>query len=163
MTVSDEGSLEKQLRDEYGPKVGGVTPETLPSFISELMSKDHDYGSVCVAMGLAAAATAFACNKHEGARGGITGFQSGAVFWEFVRAWGSPTIGECGARMVNYENLLYPQYENDFKSITTETFEAVQKRAVELLAEKDTASPAVIAHWQTIALGQSPFGLPVRA
>lgn len=153
---------EKALRDEYAPRVREVTLEELPSFISELMDREHDYGSICVAIGIAAAATAWACNKHK--NGGVTGFQAGAVFWEFVRAWGSPSIGECGARIVNYDDLLFPQYADKFTSISADTLEAVRKAAEKNLAERDgPLSEAVIAHWQSIVDGHPPFGLNVAA
>lgn len=157
-----EVSLEQALRDEFTPLIKTVTLAELPAFIDKLMNRQHDYGSICVALGLAAAATAWAGDKHK--NGGITGFQAGAVFWEFARAWGSPTIGECGARFVNYDDLLFPQYGERFTAISPDTLKKVQEVALKRLSEKgELVHPEVRAHWEAIALGQSPFGLRVAA
>lgn len=152
---------EKEFRDTYSPRIKEVTLETLPAFVNELMNQEHDYGSICVALGLAAAATAWACDKHE--NGGITGFQAGAVFWEFVRAWDPSMIGECGARVVNYDELLFPQYKTKFTSISQSTFDTLKKEAEKQLADNDMAHPEVIAHWQSIVAGQVPFDLSIRS
>lgn len=160
--MSDEINTEQALRDEYKDRVKSVTLDELPSFITELMDRDHDYGTICVALGVAAAATAWACNKHK--NGGVTGFQAGAVFWEFTRAWGAPEIGATGAGFVNYDNLLYPQYESYFGTISSDILNQVRAEAVKRLAEiedGDLLSGKVIEHWRFLANGGVPFGLRV--
>lgn len=159
--MTETPELETQLRDEFTPKLKDVTLETLPALINDLMNREHDYGSICVAIGIAAAATGWACNRHE--HGGITGFQSGAVFWEFVKAWGSPSIGKSGARIINFDDLLYPQYAEKFTGISEDTLQRVRALAAENIASKDMASASVVAHWQSIVDGAVPFGLSVTA
>ena len=58
-----------------------------------------DYGTVCHAIALSAVATAWAANKT--AQGGITGFQAGAVMWEFIKNW-SYSSNKTGMRLVDY-------------------------------------------------------------
>lgn len=159
--MTNEVNTEQALRDEFKERVKDITIEDLPAVINDLMNREHDYGSICVALGTLAAATAWACNKHK--NGGITGFQAGAVFWEFARAWGSPTIGETGARFVNYDNLLYPQYEDHFGTIDSDTLNRVRAAAAKKLAElnDDMVASSVVQHWRFLANGGVPFGLRV--
>ena len=152
-----EINTEQMLRDEFADRVKTTTLDELPALIEELIERNHDYGTICVAMGIAAAATAWAMNKHPNA--GITGFQAGAIAWEFLRHWGALYPGDCGGRMQDYEHLLYPQYADRFTSISKEAWGMVTEKAKSNLAEKDGAHPSVVAHWQSIAAGQVPFGL----
>jgi len=160
--IEDDNS-EQKLRDEYTDRIRTVTIAELPDFIAGLMNRQHDYGTICVALGIAAAGTAWACNKHD--NGGITGFQAGAVFWEFAKAWGSPSLGETGARILQYDNLLFPQYDHVFTKISQSTFDRIKAAAEKKLAERDDERTAasVIAHWQSIAAGNVPFGLGIEA
>lgn len=159
--MAEEVNIEQALRDEFKERVKDITLEELPAVINDLMDREHDYGSICVALGVLAAATAWACNKHK--NGGITGFQAGAVFWEFARAWGSPQLGETGSRFVNYDNLLYPQYEDSFGTIDRGTLERVRAAAVKKLADlnDDMVATQVVEHWRYLANGGVPFGLRV--
>ena len=161
MNANDELNTEQVLRAELADQIKTVTLEELPTFIANVMDRDHDYGTICVALGSIAAAAAWACNKHE--HGGITGFQAGAVFWEFARAWGSPSIGETGARFLNYDNLLFPQYAHTFTAISQDTFDRVKAAAAKNLADKEGAHPDVAAHWRSIVEGNVPFGLGIEA
>lgn len=164
--MEDENS-EQKLRDEFSERVKSVTVEELPAFIADIMGRNHDYGSVCVALGMAAAATAWACNKHEGACGGVTGFQSGAIAWEFLRHWGALyPKGECGGRFVDFNDLLFPQYGDKFTSISASTWEAVQAEARKRLREADGGkmiSSSVYEHWISVSNGVVPFGLRIAA
>ena len=163
--MEEEANSEKFLRDAYADRLKDVTPETLPQFIEDVMSDPHvdDYGGICVAIGMIAAASAWAMNRHPGARGGITGFQAGAVMWEFIRHWDSSIVGECGARIQRFDDLLYPQYAEKFTTISRSTADLVQDRARVLLEEKSAGEvhPNVRAHWQVLAAGQPPFGIRV--
>lgn len=92
---------------------------------------------------------------------GITGFQAGCVMWDFVRDWSYPG-NECGLKMVNYDDMLYPQYDHKFaKTIPSYTWRALQKKAKENLKEVRGAHPNVIAHWESIVRGEVPFGYSV--
>lgn len=89
---------------------------------------------------------------------GITGFQSGCTMWDFIRDWNYPD-NECGMKIIDYDNMLYPQYEDHFqKTIKPETFRALQEQAKKNLKENKNASPSVVLHWVKIANGEVPFG-----
>lgn len=94
---------------------------------------------------------------------GITGFQASCVMWDFIRDW-LFSSNECGMRLVDYDNMLYPQYEDKFqKTIAPDTFDALQNKAKRLIEiDGDNAHPAVIEHWKSIAAGKVPFGYVVK-
>ena len=154
---------EQEAKEQWGKEAKEQTLDTLPDFISKVIDEGGgDYGKICVAMGTAAAATAWSINNTP--KGGITGFQAGAVFWEFVRAWGSPTLGKSGTSIINWDNALYPQYEDSFqKTISRGTLTKLKEMAEENLKEVDGyTAPRVIDHWKMLASGGVPFGLSVR-
>ena len=81
--------------------------------------------------------------------------------WDFIRDW-SYRHNKCGMKIVDYDKMLLPQYHNDFeKTISKETFEALQAEAKRSLRE-ETCSPSVAKHWESIANGEVPFGYVVR-
>jgi hypothetical protein len=89
---------------------------------------------------------------------GITGFQAGCTMWDFIRDW-SYRGNQCGLKIVDYDNMLYPQYAHKYeKTISKEVWEALQKQAKENLKDHTHAHPDVIAHWKSIAEGYIPFG-----
>ena len=89
---------------------------------------------------------------------GITGFQAGCVMWDFIRDW-SFHGSECGLKIVDYDNMLYPQYDYKFqKTISKGTFEALQEAAKKHLEKSQFAHSAVVKHWQSIVDGNVPFG-----
>lgn len=148
------------------------TFETLPSFIQHVMNEYvHDYGTVVHAIAACAIATAWACNRMEGAAGGITGFQASCLMWSFVRHWQFEN-NKCGLRILDYDDLLYPQYGYKFeKAIPERVWESVQKEARERYEEAASdmesgkpfcTSGAVMAHWKSIANGELPFGFVVK-
>lgn len=94
---------------------------------------------------------------------GITGFQASFVMWDFIKDW-LFSSNECGMRLVDYDNMLYPQYEDKFqKTIGSDTFESLQKKAQQLIETNgEYAHPAVIEHWKSIAAGKVPFGYVVK-
>ena len=72
-------------------------------------------------------------------------------------------LNECGLKIVNYDEMLYPQYDYKFdKCISLETFRAMQSQAKELLKNKNFAHPDVVKHWESIANGEVPFGYTVK-
>lgn len=150
--------------DSWFEQAGKQTFETLPEFIRHVINDyEHDYGTVCHAIAACSVATAWACNEMEGARGGITGFQAGAVMWTFIRRW-LYNRNKCGLRIVDYDDLLYPQYASHFDgSISPRIWSAVQEEAKKLLEHVDPfTSNLVVEHWRKIADGIVPFGLSVR-
>lgn len=91
---------------------------------------------------------------------GITGFQASFVMWDFVCDWQYPH-NKCGLRILDFDNMLYPQYEFKFaKTISFEQFEGIKKQAKENL-KNSNAHPKVIEHWKSIADGNIPFGFTI--
>ena len=89
---------------------------------------------------------------------GTTGFQAGFVMWDFIKDW-SFRGNKCGLKIVNYDDMLYPQYNYKFqKTIKKDTFEALQKAAENNLKKHQFSSSAVIKHWKSIVDGNVPFG-----
>lgn len=116
------------------------------------------YGTAPRAIAQAALATAWYLSKEFG----ITGFQAGCVMWDFIRDWSYPH-NKCGLKIVDYDDMLYPQYDYKFqKTISLDTYEALQKTAKENLEDTKYAHVNVVKHWQSIADGNIPFGYIVE-
>lgn len=155
---------EQRLEKEWFKEAQEQTIVTLPTFINHIMNDyEHDYGTICHAMAACALAAAWAANKHE--QGHITGFQAGFVMWDFIKEW-KYSSNQTALRIVDYDDMLYPQYEDKFdKVILKRTFESIQKAAQESLDEVKQgreAHPDVIKHWKSIVDGNVPFGYKVK-
>ena len=133
-----------------------------PLFMDHVMNDYvHSYGTVCHAVAACGIAAAYAANKMDGARGGLTGFQASFVMWDFIRQW-QYSYNKCGLRIVDYDNMLYPQYEDKFqKTITKDVWESLQREAKKSLENSDYAAERVVRHWQSIVNGKVPFGYRV--
>ena len=153
---------EDKLDEAWFAKAKEVrTPEQLVAFMRQVMDGYiHDYGTVCKAIAACALAASWCANRMEGGAGGITGFQSGAVFWEYARRW----QGIDGpARLMRYSEMLFPQHEVDFaRTITPLTADWLRAEAGKLLAEGGPSHPEVVAHWKKIAEGNLPWSFEVR-
>lgn len=157
--ITEEMHLEK----EWFADAHKQTLETLPEFMRHVMNDyEHDYGTVCHAVAACAIAAAWAANNADGARGGITGFQAGFVMWDFIRQWSYPSV-KTTMRILNYDDMLYPQYEYKYqKTIDSDTWKLLQKAAKKNLEEKDYAHKDVVDHWKSIVDGNVPFGYTVK-
>jgi len=134
--------------------------ESLDSFIKELdTAYTHDYGTIVHAHAAIAVQAARLMNKQS--QGGITGFQAGAVMWEFMRNW---MHLEGPLKLTNFKDMLYPQNEEKFsKTLSKETWEYLQAEAKKLMSQDmKHANLMVAAHWQRIANGEVPFGYSVE-
>ena len=153
---------EMGLQEEWYERAKSMRPEDFPEFFRE-MTEDyiHDYGTVCHAMAAVGLAAMFAFNNSEGACGGITGFQAGCVMWEVIRYMNYEN-NKCGLRLLDMDDLLYPQYEHKFTAISKDTWDAVKKEAQKRLLERGAAHPDVVAHWESIVNGKVPFGLGIE-
>ena len=149
-------SEEDKVHEEWYNKSDSMTLKELPEFHRHLMEDyEHDYGTICHALASGAIATMWAMNKEP--QGGITGFQAGAVMWQLIRGWNFKH-NKTGMKLVDYDDLLYPQYEEKFeKIISKDTWEALQKEAKERIAG-GSGSEEVQQHWQSIVDGKIPFG-----
>ena len=119
----------------------------------------HDYGTMIHAISAFAVAAAN-LTAHEQ---GITGFQAGCVMWDFIKYW-NHQYNKCGLRLVDYDNMLYPQYAYRFdKTITPYTWKKLQTQAAQKLAkDSDFAHPDVVKHWTSIVNGEVPFGYKIK-
>lgn len=131
------------------------TIDQLTEFINHVISDyDHDYGTVCHAIGAAAVAAAWYGANVQG----ITGFQASFVMWDFIKYW-IKKHNECGLKLVDYDDFLYPQYQYKFdKTISKDVWMRIQKTAKNNLESNEVACPEVRNHWMNIACGIVPFG-----
>lgn len=149
---------EQGIHKEWYKETKEMTLGNLPEFLRHLTEDyAHDYGTVCHAVAASAIAAAEAVNNSG--LGGITGFQAGAVMWEFITHWIYPEDARLQLRDMN--DLLYPQMREKFTSISKETWDWLQKEAQRNLSEKGMAVPDVVQHWENIVEGIVPFGLSV--
>jgi hypothetical protein len=103
------------------------TIDELNSYINELVTKQHDYGTCVYAMSMAAVAT-FYYMSHEL---GVTGFQASCADLDFLKRTRSM---KSGFKIMDYGNFLYPQYADKFeKTITPDTWKGIQKSAKEAI------------------------------
>ena len=156
---------EQKIHEQWYKESSNQTLETLPEFIRHLTEDyNHDYGTICHAIAAGSIATAWAINNSP--EGGITGFQAGAIMWEFIKHW-NYTGNKLGLRIVNYDDLLYPQYEDRFtNTISRDHWKRVQEEAHKKLEENNSsefkADGRVVAHWQSIVDGNLPFGFTIK-
>lgn len=134
---TDEFKTIKTIKAEWGEAAHAVTIDTLPEFLTRLTTDyRHDYGTICHAMAIAAVAAASAVDRSP--QGGITGYQAGAVMWEFVRAW-NHSSNKTGLRMIDYDNLLYPQYKDHYRNtIAPAVWASLKEAAADMLRDADT-------------------------
>ncbi len=135
---------------------------SVDEFIKKLNDQyEHDYGTVCHAMAAVAVQAAKAFNDSE--QGGITGFQAGAVMWEFIKRF---MHLEGPMRLVQYNDMLYPQYFEKFDTtISEDIWKGLQAKAMENLIKSgnnESTHPNVINHWKSIVEGVVPFGYVVK-
>ncbi len=160
--ILDESEQEtKEVIETWRAEAGSMTPEELPEFLRHLTEDyQHDYGTICHAMSLGSVATMWAMDKSD--QGGITGFQAGAIMWENVQNWMTEYRGK-PLKLVNYENMLYPQYEYKFeKTLSKDNWEYLQKEAQKNLDENERANEKVKEHWQSIVDGIVPFDYEIE-
>ena len=101
--------------------------DKLVEFLKDVRDNyNYDYGVAPRAIAQASVATA----EYLTYVFGITGFQAGFVMWDFIRDW-QYRNNECGLKIVDYDLMLYPQYEYKFteKTISKWQWEALQKKA----------------------------------
>lgn len=143
---------ELEMRDAKVP--WPKTPKELTAYIEQLVDRQHDYGTCVYAMSMAATA-AFQYVAHKL---GVTGFQASCADLDIIRR----TRSIENFTLLDWGNLLYPQYEYKFGALPKDTWEWAQKEARRLLEEKTEAHADVIAHWRSIRDGHVPFGLTLR-
>lgn len=160
--ITEEMHLEKKWFEQARKQ----NLETLPEFMNHILNDYcHDYGTICHA--ISACALAAACAADSSEQGGVTGFQSGFIMWEFVCQWGYKN-NKTSLEIIDYDKMLYPQYKSDFedRTICQSVWEALQneakRRLDEIDQEKEFVSNSVIEHWNSIVNGVVPFGFKVK-
>ena len=134
--------------------------EELADLIKEVETKfNYDYGVAPRCIGAVSAVVA----NYLSYKMGITSFQAGCAMWDFIQSY-IYTSNKCGLKLVDYDNMLYPQCDYKFeKTISKETWELLQKQAKENLEkDSDFAVKAVVEHWKSIVNGNAPFGYVVE-
>lgn len=146
-----EKCTEQEMREfkELWPE----SEQELIDHIRELAKANNDYGKAAYVISLAAVAT-FRYMSHLC---GITGFQASCADMDILRR---NRHYEDGFRIIDYNNLLYPQYWTDEhfptrEQLLQENLPRLQKKAKELLAQTSNASPNVKKHWETIVATKS--------
>ena len=135
---------EQEMRDSEVKKV--TTIEELSSYIAELVNQKHDYGTCVYAMSMAAVATFY----YVAHKLGVTGFQASCADLDFLRR----TRRIENFKILDLENLLFPQYQDEFKSyeeLIKENKSWLSKEAEKRLAANPEAHPGVIKHWKKLA------------
>lgn len=134
MKINEKMPEFQQIKLKWLQKAESMEKNKLKAFINHLEEDYiHDYGTICHACAAAAIAGASAMNKSS--QGGITGFQAGAVMWEFVRAW-NKAGNKTGMKFVDYDDFLYPQYADKHKkTIPMFVWKALQNEAKKLISQ----------------------------
>lgn len=162
MALDEESEDFPKIREEWFTQAKNIKDtKELMAFIDHLFNDYvHDYGTVVHAISASVLATAWMGVSMED----ITGFQAGFILWGFIKNW-SYSNNKTGLRIINYDDMLYPQHEEKFnKKISSSTWNALQKEAKILLETSCDypTNPDVVAHWQSIVDGVVPFGYEVE-
>jgi hypothetical protein len=139
---------EKAMRDAEVPWPKSM--DELAGYIDGLVERPHDYGTCVYAMSMAATA-AFHYVSH---RLGVTGFQASCADMDILRR----TRGLGWGKILDYENLLYPQYLTPkhfpgYEHLLEELRDELAVEARKKLAENRLGplSGAVFEHWTWLA------------
>ena len=157
------------IRDEWYKKAKNDihTPEQLKEFADEICEYVNNSKEMYNDSSNGAAAISLAAMHMMAFIYGMTSFQMGWVMWQLIDQM---VIGEhdCGMKLVNYNDMLYPQYEDHFmKTLPKDVWERLQQKAKDDLKKDDAASEVykmchrVREHIQSIAYGNPPFGYKV--
>ena len=120
----------------------------------------HDYGTSARATAAAAFATANAFARYEG----LTGFQWSFVAMDVLGQMLFPD-NKLGFTVIDYDDLLYPQYEYRFteRKISAEGAEMLKQEARDRISSSDgMVHPDVMAWWKKLADGQFPEWLKIK-
>ena len=133
--------------------------EDLVNFLKEVKECKFDYGVAPIAISQAALATAWYFTRVFE----ITYSQANFVMWDFITGW-LYSGNKCGLKIVNYDDMLYPQYVEKFeKTVSSGKWFMIQKQAKKNLKDYTKYThPDVISHWESIANGIIPFGYSIK-
>lgn len=135
---------EKELRELILPFPD--TERDALRIVRAVLNREHDYGSCCYAMSIAANAMFnYAASKH-----GCTGFQASCADLDFLRR---TRLLKHGFQIIKYDDLLYPQYADKFPTraqLIRDNIDQLGKAAEEMLADSDRAHPNVRRWWEDL-------------
>lgn len=154
------------------------TPEDLKKFADKLINHCNNLEGpdFYEETANATASLAHAAVEMCASQFGLTGFQVGCITWGIIDKL-ILSEHDCGMKLVNYNDMIYPQYEDKFeKTLDKETWKALQEKAKEKYEENENelkklangdkiafpAHPNVAAHWKSIIDGNVPFGYTVK-
>jgi hypothetical protein len=134
------------------------TPLKLAGFVARVRSHKDARENVVKALHSAMRAAFSTISKRHP----CTFEQAEQVGWLLVRDLF--LVGGSPLRLINYAELLHPQFEEKFTTIPPATWAEVQRHARTMLANPlaQYASEEARRHWQSIADGNVPFGLKVQ-
>ena len=160
MNNSDNNTT-PNIPEEWYEEAKKQTLETLPQYMSHILNDfPLDYNTIVYAVSACALAAAYAADRSP--YGGISGFQAGEVMWEFIIQWSYPN-NKCGLKIVDYDDMLYPQYRCDFeKQIPKDVWNLLTKQAEFLLENEEFVHPNIKQHWENISAGIIPFGYEIE-
>ena len=148
-TISESDGIHKEWYEQAKEQ----TLETLEEFLRHLTDDYyHDYGTICHAITAGAIGAAWAIEHSP--QGGITGFQAGAIMWEFIKNWmrkNPPMV------LLEYRDLLYPQYIDRFTTISRTNADWLMEEAKKELKTGKKMAPRVLSHMEAIAGGWLPM------
>ena len=146
----------KDIIDSWYKRAREVTPETFGDLINELLhGYELDYGTKVHAAAACTIAMFNACDDIFG----FSGFQASASIMQVLYKLNYP-CNKTGIRVIDYDEMLYPQYKDKFRGISRKTWESLRKRADELINENDKSAVdlSVLHHWLGVSSGLIPFG-----
>ena len=135
---------------------------SLNKFLDHLKNDyQFDYGTSARATAAAAFATANAFAGYIG----LTGFLWSCAAMYIIGKMCFPH-NKLGYRIVDYDNLLYPQYEHDFVGcrISASGAESLRREAQANIDESNgrVVHPAVMAWWNRLAKKDFPYWLLIE-
>ena len=135
---------EQEMRDSKAPTP--KTIEELNEYINSLLAIQHDYGTCCYAMSLAATATFnFVASSLD-----VTGFQASCADLDILRR---TRLINGPFAIVKAEDMLYPQYDIPAKveSYIDGWKSWARDEALKKLEAAPDAHPNVLNHWKNLA------------
>ena len=118
----------QSYKEEIETKAKAVkTKEDLDNLLNEITTKDQDCDSIIRGCWAAMLGTFNYINRSP--VGGITGFQAGFIGWSAIMEF-MGIKKDSPVRIVQYNNMLYPQYHEEFdKTISKTTWKYLQEEA----------------------------------
>ena len=148
-----ESPREKIYQEVYDLGSTEAITRALPSLM-EKYGQTYEGTAEFIGSYLAALGNQMCCEM------GATGFQKSHTMFNFLFAFNF-RYNCTGLKLVNYDDMLYPQYADKFAPVISQTaWKNMQTLAEKLLREYEDeyVHPDVKAHWQSIVDGIVPFG-----